>query len=703
MAPKRSQGDESPTSPQKSLKIEHSPDSHPQDSSNSVKKKLSSSTRTGQACDRCKVRKIRCDGRPGACSPCAQNNTPCKTTDRITGRATTRGHTEHLEAENDYLKRIIADLQSQLRDTGADVKPLQPFPAYVEPSAQTQHVSWAHPDRTGNVGDQATRHLTPSYSYEDPSSEGTKTSQPDGLASGGLPTFRTGCYGDNYLGISSTDSVLSPIKGTSLSIFGVELNLTDFVPQDEDEEASPTSYQTFLRVALGRAHVDKLNFPEEKELRQFMTWYFRSLHPYMPVFHKPAIMNLVWKVYNDSSFQPTAAQTAIIHMILAMIKYQISTRNTQPDLLGEAHKHYLFAISHFPDLLLSHTLEDVQALALLSIHMRNLPKPGAAWLVTSIAFTVAIELGLHRSTKSWVESTQMSQQMVELRKRVFWALFALLIGLSGRLGRPMPLRPEDIDVEFPLPLNDTDEGDGKPLEKFSDCSFQIGLRTPGLANVVHKMYSTIYSIRQSPQTYERTVRNIETELAKWRESMPKEFAADVDGGEHYIFARYTLCWEQEVKLLLHHPAVCTSTNPDFAEYNMSACLQAARDLVHVVDELRQYKSLDIPWVNVIVYLAAIFTTLYIYTQHKKTVTSQEVTDLQADMDVWIQVLEAIGEIYGKTNIHFDNLHHLSHTFQVRVIDCLQQFKRSSTLAWLPSVLVLSRHQPMQQSISLLAK
>ena len=42
------------------------------------------------------TRKIRCDPQPGGCSPCAQNNTECRTTDRITGLARSRGHAENL-------------------------------------------------------------------------------------------------------------------------------------------------------------------------------------------------------------------------------------------------------------------------------------------------------------------------------------------------------------------------------------------------------------------------------------------------------------------------------------------------------------------------------------------------------------------------------------------------------------------------------
>jgi hypothetical protein len=46
-------------------------------------------TLSGQACDRCKVRKIRCDGQPEGCTACVQNGTQCQTTTRIAKRTLT--------------------------------------------------------------------------------------------------------------------------------------------------------------------------------------------------------------------------------------------------------------------------------------------------------------------------------------------------------------------------------------------------------------------------------------------------------------------------------------------------------------------------------------------------------------------------------------------------------------------------------------
>lgn len=74
--------------------------------------------RVAQACDRCRLKKTRCDGKRPQCSQCAAVGFECKVSDRLSRRAFPRGYTEtleervrELEAEN---RRLVALLD--LRD-----------------------------------------------------------------------------------------------------------------------------------------------------------------------------------------------------------------------------------------------------------------------------------------------------------------------------------------------------------------------------------------------------------------------------------------------------------------------------------------------------------------------------------------------------------------------------------------------------------
>jgi hypothetical protein len=74
-----------------------------------------------------------------------------------------------------------------------------------------------------------------------------------------LPEFRTGCTGDNYLGVSSGNSFLSSIRGTALNVLGMEIDIADFTSSDVDEPDQSTfqveplynkSYQSFMQTAF---------------------------------------------------------------------------------------------------------------------------------------------------------------------------------------------------------------------------------------------------------------------------------------------------------------------------------------------------------------------------------------------------------------------------------------------------------------------
>jgi hypothetical protein len=95
----------------------------------------------------------------------------------------------------------------------------------------------------------------------------------------------------------------------------------------------------------------------------------------------------------------------------------------------------------------------LQAITLICSHLRNFPKPGASWMLSITTLTLAIELGLHRSAKRWSAENAMSGYDIEIRKRVFWSILTINSTLSGKLGRPMPIRPEGFDIEIPEPMD----------------------------------------------------------------------------------------------------------------------------------------------------------------------------------------------------------------------------------------------------------
>ena len=74
----------------------------------------SSQSRIAQACDRCRSKKIRCDGIQPNCTPCQAVNFECKTSDKLSRKAYPKGYTSSLEERVRELEGEIRQLKDLL-------------------------------------------------------------------------------------------------------------------------------------------------------------------------------------------------------------------------------------------------------------------------------------------------------------------------------------------------------------------------------------------------------------------------------------------------------------------------------------------------------------------------------------------------------------------------------------------------------------
>jgi hypothetical protein len=547
-----------------------------------------------------------------------------------------------MESENQYLRRQIADLQNQLKENNVEPRAL---PAYT--GLQPPTLSW--PSRPGGSQSWSDSHRRTSAS---PMPGYTPASVSESTEYRPLPQFKHGSIGDNYLGVGSGDSSLSHIRGTSLSVFGHEINITDYMSDEAEYDNSAMSYTALVKVALGGEPVEPVELPPYHTLKEYAMWYLRSLNPYTMLVHKPTFMKLIWNFGNDPSFRPTPPERVTVHMMLATIQYQIGTRNSASSgVLDESHRHYRYALSFYKQLLVGHhKLEDVQASAMICHHLRNFPKPGAAWMMTSITYLFALELGLHRSVKNWADGTGISKLDIEMRKRVFWTLNALQVNLNGKLGRPMPISNEDIDVEFPEPMSDCLPDEEAKLDSFHQCSFQPGIQIAKYTALEVDLYKEMYSVRySSPSAYTERLKRLEAGIRQWKEELPHELRDPLTASQDdQIFSLYLEYWYQAYHLLLHHPAVCRSTDPAIIESNLDKCLDASQRMLQNCNTLMLKKSLDIPWINTVVYIAAMFTTLFISAMRKDQLSPGDLAKLKDDMVTWVNVLGECDHFLGKS-------------------------------------------------------
>lgn len=536
------------------------------------------------------------------------------------------------------MKSYIQNLQQQLRDKGIEPQP-PPSNGYASSLAGGGYFDQA--------GDAAGMGWGGGAQQNDYLQAGQKSARErHGSQPSLLSDFRPGCIGDNYLGVSSGNSWLSPIEGTSLSLFGAKLDLAEFMPADAESASSGTSYQSFLNHAFSNQPTPAPQLPPWEQAKIYAEWYFRSLQPFLPVLHKPHFMRLLQRVYHEG-YQPNASESVMVHMVFAILNYQYTTRNTGQQSRQQNYDHWYHSLSFVPQLIKGHTLEDLQALTMICAELRNYPRPGACWMFTNTVLGLAIELGLHRSVTAWQGQTaERDPHTIEMRKRVFWSLLMIHVPVSGKLGRPMPLRSEDFDIEIPedLPDNLPEESD---LDEWKKCSWRAGKYGFKMIALMMKVYSTIYSIRATDANYDTNVRHLEKDMKNVIASFPPELSGgSKTKDESRVSALYLQFGAQGVRLLIHHPALCKSSSPQVMSANLDACLDASRHMLSIASQLKMLKSLDTTLYYNMDFLAAMFTTLFAYTERRDVITSSELQRLRDDMDLWLDIMGDVGSLLG---------------------------------------------------------
>ena len=365
-------------------------------------------------------------------------------------------------------------------------------------------------------------------------------------------------------------------------------------------------------------------------------------------------MHELIRIYDDPNFQPSVAEIVTVHTMFAIMHCQYAIRapqnaQHQAELNHSSNFHYHYALGHCAQLITSHTLADVQALAMLCLHVRNSPKPTACWMIVSLVLDLAIELGLHRSAKRWAPSAKRTPLEIEIRKRVFWSILVMHVDIAGNLGRPMALRPDDWDVEMPEAIDDEHLSEnGIDSNNLGTCNFMIGIQSFSMTTIRMDLYNIIYAVKRSPHTYIETVLRLERRLQDWQDQWPPELKEDSasDNELGRVQAHYLAIWPLHIRLLLRHPSYSLATSPAFNTENLTICMDVSRKMLFHVKQVQQFKSLDGTWQTGALYVLAIATTLFGHWERKDQVTDNELATLRDDMSSWLSIIGDMSSMLG---------------------------------------------------------
>lgn len=340
-------------------------------------------SRIAQACDRCRSKKIRCDGIRPQCSQCSNVGFECKTSDKLSRRAFPRGYTESLEDRVRGLEAEVRELKDLLDEKDEKIDMLSRIHSFSPIRKNSASLSPANSAQIKaeivSAQEEVLHVEVPAAVQASPSSVGSSTT-----------TALVEAFDDK---VQECGRACPKIVASTL--------LEPLAPHPRSPAPSNTS------AAPPRLLSD-----------QYINLFFQEWQPLLPILHRHTFLRLYEQFLaapEALSQQSGKLATAQLFLIFEIAAYSASSK-ARPNT-NSYELQWRKALS---------TASSQPSLAVLQCHVLAqlcyLLKADHPHLLRHRAYAVSMchQLGLHRGHK--VSGSALES---ECRKRVFWCQYTL--------------------------------------------------------------------------------------------------------------------------------------------------------------------------------------------------------------------------------------------------------------------------------------
>ncbi|KAI1366584.1 N-terminal binuclear Zn cluster-containing protein [Xylaria arbuscula] len=509
--------------------------------------------RIARACDMCRKKKIKCDGKMPACTHCINYKTDCVFTQVEKKRSPPKG-AKYIEGLENRLGRMenLLRLSGLLGedDEATDLATLEK--RLMEKQHQSKH---------GSIGSQA--------SHSNPTSPSQTTSGHDGLDSAPqsaltspeptkerefgrdrspssdlrneeevealsemMCSLVTNQEGETrYIGGSSGFSIFSPkgvqwvnekIGDTSFQRMISEVSLDDHKwTQWKQEVFADLFHRPVFRP-----------LPPKPEALSLLKDYFENFNCMFPLFHQPTFMHLVDRQYSDNPYEGSGWWASLNCALAIAHRLRVMSNLVPQEEDEKAWAYIKNAMGVFSELTMRNTdLLSVQALLGMALFMQGTPNPQPSFLLVAAAIRSSHSIGLHKRGTGF----NLNPIEIEQRKRVFWIAYLLDKDLCLRSGRPPAQDDDDMNVDLP----DADPADHIGNIPLADGKGKMNLFRVmcELAVIESRIYRRLYSTKAtklSDGEMLQTIGELDKELEAWKDSIDIAYRP-----EHEIKASHT--------------------------------------------------------------------------------------------------------------------------------------------------------------------
>jgi len=456
-----------------------------------IKVGASAQARIAQACDRCRSKKIRCDGMRPCCSQCANVGFECKTSDKLSRRAFPRGYTESLEERVRGLEAEVRELKELLDEKDEKIDMLSRI--HSQPSQPIQLPTPRRPSTTSLESGTA----KPESPEKD---EVFKVQQSPYLLTG------AGDGADSYF--SGTSSVRTFIEAFKHRVQEGGRSTADI----NTDHLLSSSLRRLSNTASAPASPVVFKAPPRLVSDQLVNIFFQEWAPLFPVLHRPTFLSLYEKYVADPD--AVTDKTAIAQLNLV---FGIAALSYGPKASADLESFEAQWRAAIDTILTDNSLATLQALILAQIFCIQQGDFTRLLTYKGLSTSLSARLGLHQSQKRFALGTLTC----ETRKKVFWSLYTVDSFTAVLLGLPKHLKDEDVNCEYPVDADDeyvTERG-FQPTLPGESTKLSSALALFRAARILTKVSEEVYPAKTSYELSMKKLADLSDDLDAWCSSL----------------------------------------------------------------------------------------------------------------------------------------------------------------------------------------
>ncbi|KAI0134411.1 hypothetical protein BJ170DRAFT_609706 [Xylariales sp. AK1849] len=403
------------------------------------------------ACFRCRARKVKCDNKLPVCTNCEKAGIECDQasnsdklyTQQLENRVKflenlVRTHTSHVSPENDVVQVVtqasgVAEENVPSPIRAAQIgKPLAP------------EVTWMHERQTNTASPAAVSGRTAEAAVgrqDRPSPSVHSHIGPEQLLAHevGLLSLGNTASEPKYLGPSSGFTLARLTYAAVPQSQGLP-SKSHAMPQGKRDGERDESWEASERAPL----------PSLAEMRRFVGAYVDTFHSAYPFLQDGKIEQLLAMKANRSRDAPSMASLddAMLFLV-ASLGARVLEQGRNINL--KSSKYLASAMACVVALQLHDSVQGIQVMLLLVLSSFTFPGGLNAWFLSSAIIASCVDLGLQRRNLPLrrYPADIVVETHENMRCGIFWSAYSIDRTLCTILGRPLNLRDEALDVDFP--------------------------------------------------------------------------------------------------------------------------------------------------------------------------------------------------------------------------------------------------------------